>query len=208
MTTDDMSRYYRDRAPEYEQIYYRDIPDRRREIDEEINRLEQLVKGKKVLELACGTGYWTQVMSQSASEIMACDLSGEMLVVAREKDYACPIHFAAADLYDMPIEMGTYDIVALGFWFSHHPRQDFDRLFDILIKGLKPDGLIWMIDSERVDEHGNNYKKRFLDNGKEYIILKNYFSRSDLKAIFETRFTVKSLIYGHYYWSTILSTTG
>ena len=219
MTTDDMSRYYRDRAPEYEQIYFRDKPERRREIDEEIIRLEQLVAGKKVLELACGTGYWTQVMSRSAAEIMALDLSEEMLAVAGKKDYACPVRFVPADLYDVPFDTEAYDIVALGFWFSHHPRQDFDRLFDVLVKGLKPDGLIWMIDnnppaegpridSVRVDEQGNNYKKRYLDNGKEYIILKNYFSSSDLEAIFETRFVIKSLIYGHYYWSTVLSPKG
>lgn len=35
-----MSRYYNSRAPEYEQIYFRDVPDRRREIDIEAARLE------------------------------------------------------------------------------------------------------------------------------------------------------------------------
>jgi SAM-dependent methyltransferase len=150
---------------------------------------------------------------------MAFDLSGEMLAVARKKDYSCPVHFASADLYSMSIEKGAYDIVALGFWFSHHPRQDFDRLFDVLAKGLKPGGFIWMIDnnppaegpqidSVRVDENGNNYKKRYLDNGREFVILKNYFSRNDLQMIFETRFIIKSLIYGHYYWSTVLSPKG
>ena len=54
--------YYRLRATEYEQIYFREIPERRKEIDNEAERLRALVAGKTVLEMACGTGYWTKVL--------------------------------------------------------------------------------------------------------------------------------------------------
>ena len=120
------------------------------------------------------------------------------------------------DLYDGPLESDNFDLVALGFWFSHHPRQDFDQLFDVLIRGVKRNGLIWIIDnnppaegstntSVRVDEHGNNYKRRKLDNGREFVILKNYFSRQELEAVFSKRFVVRSLVYGLYYWSAVLT---
>lgn len=45
--------YYRKRAETYEEIYYRDQPDRRKEIDDEVVRLREMVTGKIVLELAC-----------------------------------------------------------------------------------------------------------------------------------------------------------
>lgn len=216
MSNDEMRQYYRDRAPEYEQIYYRDVPERQRELKEEADRLERLAEGKRVLELACGTGFWTQVMSRTASEIVALDVSREMIAEARKKNLSDSVRFMVSDLYDSPPESETFDIVALGFWFSHHPRQDFDQLFDVLNRGVKRNGLIWIIDnnppaegsintSVRVDEHGNNYKRRKLDNGREFVILKNYFSRQELETLFGERFVVKNLVYGLYYWSAVLA---
>ena len=219
MTDDDMLMYYRERAPEYEQIYYREQPERRREIDDEIVRVQQMVADRTVLELACGTGYWTEVMSRRAASILAVDISEEMLAQARKKSYAGPVRFMRADLYALPSHFGRFDLVALAFWFSHHPRQHFSRLFDILEGGVKPGGRVWLIDnnppaegpmpeSVGVDEHGNNYKKRRLDNGREYTIMKNYFSSHDLQLTFEPRFTVESLVYGRCYWSVVLSPRG
>ncbi|TET93493.1 MAG: class I SAM-dependent methyltransferase, partial [Candidatus Zixiibacteriota bacterium] len=63
--------YYRARAAEYEQAYYRHMPARRREIDDQVEDLRELVRGKDILDLACGTGYWTQIMSRTARFIAA-----------------------------------------------------------------------------------------------------------------------------------------
>jgi len=215
MQNDEMEQYYRARAPEYEQIYYRDMPERRRELAEEASRLAELVKGKSVLELACGTGYWTQVMSRTAASINASDLSPEMLDEAGKKAYGIPVDFIQADMNQQVFPEKRFDIVALGFWFSHQPRQEFGRLFDILTAPLKPGGIVWMIDNNPPaegptletagrDDFGNNYKRRFLDSGEQYTILKNYFSRADLEQILTPRFDIKSLIHNKYYWSVTL----
>ncbi len=219
MQDDEMKRYYGARAPAYEQIYYRDIPERRRELDEEASRLAELVKSKSVLELACGTGYWTQVMSRTAASITASDLSSEMLTEAKKKTFGIPVDFVQADMFAQAFPAGQFDITALGFWFSHQPRQEFDRLFEVLTAPLKKGGLIWMIDnnppaegptmeSAGQDDYGNNYKKRFLDSGEQFTILKNYFSRSDLETVLGSRFSVKSLIHNKYYWSVVLDPRG
>ena len=208
--------YYRIRAGEYEKIYYREIPERRKEIDDEVERLRTLVAGKKILELACGTGYWTQVMSQSASEISAVDLWPEMLDEARKKSFSCPVHFEAGDMFTMQFPEASFDVIAVGFWFSHQPRQEFERFFDLIKKPLKRDGLIWMIENNppaegtqhemvRTDEFGNNYKRRYLEDGSRHVILKNYFSEEELKRILEQRFQVTSMVYQKYYWSVTLA---
>jgi len=219
MTNDEMERYYRARAPEYEQIYYRDMPERRRELDEEAARLAELVTGKSVLELACGTGYWTQIMSRTAASITASDLSAEMLAEAKKKTFGIPVDFVSTDMFDHSFPQQHFDVVALGFWFSHQPRQEFNRLFEVLTAPLKKGGLIWMIDNNPPaegttmetagrDDFGNNYKRRFLDSGEQYTILKNYFSKTELEAVLGPSFPIKSLIHNKYYWSVVLGSPG
>ena len=155
-------------------------------------------------------------MSATARSIDAVDLSPEMLVEARKKTYRCPVTFTQSAMAAYPAEAGSYDLVALGFWFSHQPRQDYTTFFDLITRPLKAGGKIWMIDNNppaegplthhaRVDIHGNNYKYRFLDNGEQYTILKNYFERIGLQNLFSPRFAIESLIHQRYYWSVVLS---
>ena len=207
--------YYRDRAAEYEQIYYRHQPERRREIDDEADRLKSFAADRDVLELACGTGYWSRVMAQTARRITAVDIWMEMLDEARKKKYPAPVDFVRGDMERLPIREQAFDFVAVGFWFSHQPRQFYDRFFELLKRPLLPGGKIWMIDNNPpaegrfkesvcVDEHGNNFKKRFLDDGRKYVILKNYFEKEDLISIFEPFFRIEKLVHGRYYWSILL----
>ena len=208
--------YYRDRAAEYEQIYYRHKPDRRREIDDEVDRLKSYVSNRTVLELACGTGYWTERMAETAESITALDIWLEMIEEARNKKYRNPVDFVRADMEHLPVKAGLFDLVAVGFWFSHQPRQAYEDFFESLIYPLKKGGRVWMIDnnppaegrfkeSVGIDEHGNNFKKRRLDNGQEYVILKNYFEERELREIFSSAFKIERLVYKKYYWSVLLA---
>ena len=206
--------YYCARAAEYEQIYYRDVPERRREIDEQVLRLRELVNGRRVLDLACGTGYWTRVIAETAKEVLATDMSEEMLKQARGKEYRAPVEFLRADMFEYPFER-TFDCVTVGFWFSHQPRQLYQQFFDVVKRPLLKDGQIWLIDnnppaegpkveSVRIDEYGNNYKRRYLDDGTEFTILKNYFGEEELRNIFQEQFKIRELTYGNCYWSAVL----
>lgn len=214
-TESDMPEYYDRRAPEYEQIYYRDIPPRRLEIDREAQRLTDIVRDRNVLDLACGTGYWTEIMSQSAAHITASDLSTGMIDQARKKQFQSEVDFVRADLYHPPFQDKSFDVLTLGFWLSHHPKPNYQRLFKPLMSLVKPEGVIWMIDNNPPaegshqdsigsDEAGNNYKTRLLENGDKFVILKNYFSEDDLVSIFSPSFEIAQMIFGEYYWSVQL----
>lgn len=208
--------YYNKRAREYEQIYFRDNKERRKEIDDEVLRLKKLASQKSIIELACGTGYWTAFVSETALEIIATDLSLEMIQVAQKKTYHCPIQFLQTDLHNPPFAQSSCDLLLLGFWFSHEPCQNYEKLFKTLLSLLKPNGKIWMIDNNQPaegdifqsvgkDKYGNNYKQRFLDDKTEYSILKNYFTAESLREIFEPYFHIESLIFKKYYWSVVLT---
>lgn len=207
--------YYNKRASEYEQIYYRPIADRRKELSDEADYLRQLAGTKDVVELVCGTGYWTQVMSESAAHIVASDISAEMLAEASKKPFVGPVKLVRADLYSLPFAPQCCDLLVVGFWFSHHPKQDYTRLFDVLTALVRKGGQIWLIDnnppaegntheSAGTDEFGNNYRRRQLLNGQTHDILKNYFTERQLEEIFLPGFVIDRLWYGKYYWTVVL----
>ena len=209
--------YYRARAPEYEQIYYRDVPQRRKEIDDRCEYVSRIAQGRTVLDLACGTGYWTKVAAETAKEVVASDIAPEMIRQAKTKNYNCPVEFVVSDLYHLPFRPKSFDFIMLGFWFSHEPKQNYSVLFDSITVPLKVGGRIWMIDnnppaegtqvdSTEVDEHGNNLKVRRLENGNEYVILKNYFSKEELEKVLTERFRIIDFVYQKYYWSVLLET--
>ncbi len=215
MAEDQSREYYSRRAPEYERIYFRDVPERRKEIDDEVVYLRDLAAGKDVLELACGTGYWTKVMAETANSIVAMDLSFEMIAQSRLKEYVSPPFFVQGDLTRIPAADRAFDLVVLGFWFSHQSKQEYEPFFDRISRPLRAGGRIWLIDnnppaegptsdSAGIDEYGNNYKQRVLESGDEFVILKNYFERAELETIFGGRFEIERLLHNRYYWSIVL----
>jgi len=207
--------YYRARATEYEQIYYRDVPRRRQEIADHVKFVEKLAAGKTVLELACGSGYWTQAAAKDAKEVIAVDIAAEMINEARNKKYNSPVQFINSDIHDLPFKSAAFGLIIIGFWFSHEPRQNYNKFFEIIQKPLKADGQIWLIDNNppaegaksdflHTDESGNNFKCRRLDDGEEFSILKNYFTENELVDIFSKPFRINRLTHEEYYWSLLL----
>ncbi len=72
--------YYQQRAPEYDEVYAK--PERQADLAELRRLLPPLVAGRRVLEIAAGTGYWTAVIAPAAASVTATDLNPETLAVA------------------------------------------------------------------------------------------------------------------------------
>jgi ubiquinone/menaquinone biosynthesis C-methylase UbiE len=82
----DIVTYYRDRAKEYEEIYFK--PERQEELKKLEDILKNVFKDKTVIEIACGTGYWTEKISETAKSIFATDINNLVLEVALSKKYS------------------------------------------------------------------------------------------------------------------------
>lgn len=74
--------YYARRAPEYERIYAK--PERQADLVWLKARVRELTRGARVLDLACGTGYWMAEMAQARS-IVGADFNDTVLRIARGK---------------------------------------------------------------------------------------------------------------------------
>ena len=113
--------YYARRAAEYEKIYQK--PERQ----DDLHLLRELVRnaltGLDVLEIACGTGFWTKLIAQGARSILATDYNSEVIDVALTKDYGCNVTFQTADAYSLSEISGNFNAAFCGFWWSHVPRS-------------------------------------------------------------------------------------
>jgi ubiquinone/menaquinone biosynthesis C-methylase UbiE len=205
----DLSEYYSKRAKEYEGIYHRDDPVRQSEQNEIAAAIKEVFKDLRVLEVACGTGFWTTFLSEVAKNITAIDISDEVLAIARSKKYQCVVNFQNADAYKLPFERNTIDGGMANFWFSHVPKEKTEFFLDEFYRVLTANAPIFMADNvfnkgvggELVKKQGdvNTYKMRNLENGEKYEVLKNYYTESQLKDIFG-KYKRVEIFYGTCFW--------
>lgn len=208
MTNDaDLIRYYKDRAPEYDKLYTR--ADRQEHLREASDILQNIFRGKEVLEIACGTGYWTEQISRTAKSILATDINEAMLTVAKTKHYApAPVVFEKRDMYASSEK--KHESLFGGFIWSHILVQERDGFIDAMNNHVVPGGTVAFIDNLYVegsnlpitetDAQGNTYQTRTLDNGTQHKVLKNFPTEEELRKLLDgkagdVRFTPLP-----YYW--------
>lgn len=185
----DLATYYAKRAAEYERFY--DKPERQVEYAALRARVAQLLAGRRVLELACGTGYWTKVMAASAREVTALDFNQEVLDVAASKNLPKEkVSFGIGDAYALPDFGRRHDALFAGFWWSHVLLRDLDAFLRGALQAVAPGALIVFLDNRfvegsntpvsRRDAQGNSYQLRKLDDGSSHEVLKNFPDDAEL----------------------------
>jgi demethylmenaquinone methyltransferase/2-methoxy-6-polyprenyl-1,4-benzoquinol methylase len=189
LSTPELVDYYRRRAGEYEKIY--GWPQRQPDLDVLRREIPARLAGRSVLEIACGTGYWTERIARTATRIVATDLAPEPMAIARAKDYACPVEFRSVDAYALDESLGAFDAAFAGFWWSHVAVSRREQFLGSLHARLRPAARVVMFDNRYVegemhpiveaDAEGNTYQRRRLADGAEHRVLKNFPSEEDLR---------------------------
>jgi SAM-dependent methyltransferase len=206
----DIVDYYSARAEEYEQVYAK--PERQEDIRRLTDVIPEYFAGRHVLEIACGTGYWTRRVAPRAASVTACDLSPDVLALASARQAETPlVHFMRADAFVLDGIAGTFDAAFAGFWISHVHRQDVQRFLAGLHRRLASGSIVLLTDNRyvegsnwpvtRTDVDGNTYQRRRLLDGTEYEVLKNFPSPAEVRNAIEesggTKLAVRELTY---YW--------
>ena len=188
-TTPHLERYYDRRAAEYEKVY--DKPERQHELEWLRTRIPQLLADRTVLEVACGTGYWTQFIARTAFKVHACDINESVLEIAREKEIAKGrVDFFKADAVSLEGVPAGCDGAFAGFWWSHVKKSELAKFVANLAGRLSPGSVVAILDNQfaegsstpisRRDAEGNTYQMRHLANGEQYEVLKNFPSAAEL----------------------------
>jgi SAM-dependent methyltransferase len=194
--------YYRARAPEYDQRlkdlnrYIRlgggvanptDDPETDRETALALAELDRLLPVGNVLELACGTGWWTQRLAQAAEHVTAVDAAPEMLALNRERVGAQNVEYVLADVLSWAPDR-RYDLVFFGFWLSHVPAERFESFWDLVDRALAPGGHFFFVDEQSnklgrvIETHlGKGIVKRTTRDGRVFRAIKVYHRPASLQ---------------------------
>ena len=192
-TLQEMMEYYRARAAEYDEWFYRrGRYDRGAESNErwfaEVEQVfaafDTLGIGGDVLELAPGTGIWTERILRTASSVTAVDASPEMVAINQARVGDGRVRYVLADLFNWRPER-AYDAVCFGFWLSHVPDERLDEFFRMVAGALRPGGKMWFVDGRRepsstavdhkLPDRGSQVMTRRLNDGRAFQIVKNFY---------------------------------
>ncbi|MEV0643208.1 methyltransferase domain-containing protein [Streptomyces sp. NPDC050619] len=100
--------------------------------------------GTKFLDVGCGTGSSSLVFRRRGYEVTGCDISSDMLAVARRKDPTHSVPFLQADMRDLPGSMTGFHVVHWMDDVANHLVAEEDLTAAVRSSGsaLAPGGLL------------------------------------------------------------------
>lgn len=200
--------YYRARANEYDEWFLRQGrydhgPEEnarwRGEVAEVADALDTFLAeasgrpGASALELAAGTGLWTQRLAGRFTPLIAVDASPETLAINRERlgPAAEQVEYHVADIFDWRPER-RYDVVFFSFWLSHVPPERFAAFWAMVRECLAPGGRVFLLDSRytptstardhQLEGADATRVTRRLNSGREFQVVKVFYTPERLSA--------------------------
>ncbi|MGH8996015.1 MAG: class I SAM-dependent methyltransferase [Acidimicrobiales bacterium] len=196
----DQRAYYRQRAPEYDEWWQRvgrydrgesaarDWVD---QVGEVAGALRRFGARGDVLELAGGTGWWTERLAETATALTVVDASLETLELNRRRiGRRDQVDYVVADLFDWS-PTRFYDAVFFSFWLSHVPRDRFEAFWHLVGEALGPGGRVFLIDNRRperswptadVVDETPDVQHRTLNDGSVHRLVKIFYEPDNLTA--------------------------
>src|SRR5262245_25701963 len=174
--------------------------------------LEKFRPAGRILDLACGTGIWSERLLPFASDLTAVDGSKEMLAINAARLRSSQVRYIQADIFEWEATE-RFDTVFFGFWLSHVPPERFDTFWHVVRSCLAPGGRAFFVDSRReptstatdhrLPDQGAIIARRGLNDGRQFQVYKIFYDPSDLRQRldelgwqFDVRSTDHYFIYG------------
>ena len=184
--------YYEQRQPEYEAIYAK--PERQQDLRWLEDQLLLLTADKSVLEIACGTGYWTKKIAATAREVTATDASEALVNTTQLNCKHSNVTTKVMDAFS--ISAGeNYNCVLGGFFISHVLIEQQQQFMTGIAHAMRGNTKLVFFDNRyvegsstpvaRTDNQGNQYQTRKLSDGSKHEVLKNFLTASQLKQLLE-----------------------
>ncbi|HLY34059.1 MAG TPA: class I SAM-dependent methyltransferase [Jatrophihabitantaceae bacterium] len=173
----EQARYYRRRAHEYDATSYGDVVAARARI---VRLVGDMQPTGTILEIACGTGVWTQALADAADTLIAIDAAPEVIAIARDRVMASNVRFEVADIFSWKTPQ-RFDVIFFSAWLSHVPMNRFDEFWQMLRDLLAERGRVLFVDEpielrdkETYLSDSDEIVQRQLRHGTTFHLVKNF----------------------------------
>jgi glycosyltransferase involved in cell wall biosynthesis/SAM-dependent methyltransferase len=140
----------------------------------------ELSKGTRVLDIACGEGYGSDLLAEVAEYVVGVDIAVEVVRHARVRYRRANLAFAAGDCTAIPLADRSIDVVVSFETLEHHDRHA--EMMQEVKRVLRPGGLLIISSPDRreyseVPEYQNPYHAQELDRTEFARLLESHFSQ-------------------------------
>jgi ubiquinone/menaquinone biosynthesis C-methylase UbiE len=146
------------------------------------------VKGKKLLDIGCGEGYFSRYFAGLSADVVGIDFSEEMIKAAKKEEIKCPlgVEYYIADAADLVfLESKSFDL-AFSF-MALMDITDFEAAIGEAYRVLRDGGrFVFVITHPCFEQRWDDgelicgWETRKLDDGSRdflYLWIKDYFTR-------------------------------
>jgi protein-L-isoaspartate O-methyltransferase len=187
--TEDLNRYYNERSSVYDVTAGYTDPESEKLREPTKQRFQQIFRGRNVLEIACGTGYWTAIIAQAAESVLAIDNNRSLLEQAQKRcRQQANVRFQMADAFTLKGVSGSFNAAFGHWWWSHIPKKNIKAFLTALHIKLIPGAIVLFNDQlpydgffSEQDNEGNTIEKRVLPNGRSFMIVKNFPTEREIE---------------------------
>jgi SAM-dependent methyltransferase len=194
------TREYYDARPEIGDAWNGEPTEKFPDIAPEQRRLEaalrEVVRGRNVLEVACGTGPWTRFAAEVASSILAIDSGETCIRLAREQSARPNVTFQVADAFELAALGGTFTAGFAGGFFHLVPRARQAEFLAGFHARLTPGAPVFLCASHTRTARARRLRfehpswpdifcNRRLKDGRSYVVVNNEFDEAELRRVFE-----------------------
>jgi SAM-dependent methyltransferase len=136
----------------------------------------ELCRGKDVLDVACGEGYGSALLSQVARSVLGIDSAQGVIEHARRSYTAANLRFSCGDARCIEAETASVDVVVSFETLEHLAEQD--TFLKELRRVLRPEGVVMISTPDRdnyINPEPNPYHLRELTRSEFASLLSRYF---------------------------------
>ena len=140
---------------------------------------EMLCTNKRVLDIACGEGYGTNLLSKFADKVVGIDIDEQTIVKAKLKYTSKNIEFFQGDTSNIPFPESTFDIIISFETIEHHDKHH--EMIKELKRVLKPNGIVIISTPDKhiytdLKETKNKFHIKELYKDEFISLIRSYFS--------------------------------